>query len=51
MALATGRYGLYLKAGKQNIALPSEYKKDEAKAGSLTLEQAIAIIRTKRAKE
>ncbi|WP_332448223.1 type I DNA topoisomerase [Sphaerochaeta sp.] len=51
VALATGRYGLYLKAGKQNIALPSEYKKDEVKAGSLTLEQAVAIIRTKRAKE
>ena len=51
IALANGRYGLYLKVGKKNIALPAEYKKDEAKASSLGQEEAIAIIRSKREKE
>lgn len=51
VSLATGRYGFYLKAGKENIALPNEYKKDEERALSLTLEQAVEHIRTKRAKE
>jgi DNA topoisomerase-1 len=51
IALADGRYGLYLKVGKKNIALPAEYKKDEAKASSLGQEEAIAIIRSKREKE
>lgn len=50
VALATGRYGFYLKVGKENIALPNEFKKDEAKANSLTHEEAVEIIRTKRAK-
>ena len=50
VALATGRYGFYLKVGKENIALPNEFKKDEAKANSLTHEEAVQIISTKRAK-
>ena len=51
VALATGRYGFYLKAGKDNVALPNEYKKDEEKALSLTLAEAVELIRTKRAKD
>nr|WP_319472578.1 type I DNA topoisomerase [uncultured Sphaerochaeta sp.] len=51
VALASGRYGLYLRVGKQNIALPNEYKKDEEKAGALTMDEAVAIIRAKRAKD
>ncbi|MGH0054440.1 MAG: type I DNA topoisomerase [Sphaerochaetaceae bacterium] len=51
VALATGRYGFYLQVGKQNIALPNEYKKDEEKANALTMEEAITIIRAKRAKD
>jgi DNA topoisomerase-1 len=51
VALATGRYGFYLRFGKQNIALPNEYKKDEEKAGALTMDEAVAIIRAKRAKD
>lgn len=51
VVLATGRYGFYLKAGKDNVALPNEYKKDEEKALSLTLAEAIELIRTKRAKD
>lgn len=51
VALATGRYGFYLRVGNQNIALPNEYKKDEEKAGALTIDEAVAIIRAKRAKE
>ena len=50
LSLASGRYGYYLKVGKQNIALPPEYKKDEVKANSITHEEALQIIRTKRAK-
>lgn len=50
VALATGRYGFYLKVGKENITLPNEFKKDEAKANSLTHEEAVQIISTKRAK-
>ncbi|MDY0244358.1 MAG: type I DNA topoisomerase, partial [Sphaerochaeta sp.] len=42
VALATGRYGFYLRFGKQNIALPNEYKKDEEKAGALTMDEAVA---------
>lgn len=51
VSVATGRYGFYLKAGKENIALPDAYKKDEEKALSLTLDEAVEHIRTKRAKE
>ncbi len=51
VALATGRYGFYLRVGKENVALPNEYKKDEEKAGALTLDEAVAIIRAKRAKD
>lgn len=51
VSLANGRYGYYLKAGKENIALPNEYKKDEEKALSLTLAEAVEHIRTKRAKD
>lgn len=51
VALASGRYGLYLKVGKENIPLPAEYKKDAAKAEALSLDEAVEIIRTKRAKD
>ncbi len=51
MALASGRYGFYLRVGKQNVALPNEYKKDEDKAAALSLEEAVEIIRAKRAKD
>ncbi len=51
VALATGRYGFYLRVGKKNVTLPNEYKHDEEKANSLTMEEAIAAIRAKRAKE
>jgi hypothetical protein len=40
-----------VKHGKENYALPSAYKNDEAKAKGLALEQAIEIIKKKRQKE
>lgn len=40
-----GRYGPYLKWGKQNIALPKELKSPDQKP---TLEQAIALIQKKK---
>ena len=49
--LAHGRFGFYVKHGKENYALPSAYKNDEAKAKGLALEQAIEIIKKKRQKE
>ncbi len=51
VALASGRYGFYLKVGKSNVPLPAKYKKDEALIEALTLEEAIEIIRAKREKE
>ncbi|MEA4860631.1 MAG: topoisomerase C-terminal repeat-containing protein [Sphaerochaeta sp.] len=49
--MASGRYGFYLKVGKDNVPLPAKYKKDEALIESLTLEEAIEIIRAKREKD
>ncbi len=51
VALASGRYGFYLKVGKSNVPLPAKYKKDEALTEALTLEEAIEIIRAKREKD
>lgn len=51
VALATGRYGYYLKVGKDNIALPPKYKHDDELAKAISLEDAAEIIRTKRAKD
>ncbi|HKL58241.1 MAG TPA: type I DNA topoisomerase [Sphaerochaeta sp.] len=51
VAVASGRYGFYLKVGKANVPLPAEYKKDEALIEALTLEEAIEIIRAKREKD
>jgi len=51
VALASGRYGFYLKVGKGNVPLPAKYKKDEALIEALTLEEAIDIIRAKREKD
>ena len=39
--LQDGRYGLYIKFGKQNIALPTAWKKNPS---SITLENAIQLI-------
>ena len=47
IALADGRYGLYLKVGKKNVGLPAEYKGDLEAAKALTLDEAIAIIQAK----
>jgi topoisomerase IA-like protein len=41
--LQSGRYGVYIKYGTKNIALPKELK-DETKAQELTLEEAIKLI-------
>lgn len=46
-----GKYGFYVKHGNDNYALPTIYKKDEEKAKSLVLEQAIEIINKKRQKD
>jgi DNA topoisomerase-1 len=51
VGLAHGRYGYYLRVGKKNIGLPEEYKRDEARAKELSLDQAIEIIRAKQEKE
>ncbi|WP_320127738.1 type I DNA topoisomerase [uncultured Sphaerochaeta sp.] len=51
VALATGRFGYYLKVGKGNVALPSKYKHDDDLAKAISLEEAVEIIRTKRAKD
>lgn len=45
--LADGRYGLYLKVGKKNIALPQQYKGDLEAAKALSEDEAVAIIRAK----
>jgi DNA topoisomerase I len=42
--LCSGRYGVYLKHGKKNIALPDHLKKDEEAAGKLTREEAERFI-------
>ena len=47
IALADGRYGLYLKVGKKNVGLPAEYKSNLEAAKALTLDEAIAIIQAK----
>lgn len=39
-----GKYGVYLKAGTKNIALPDEYKTPE-KAEKLTEEQVVEIVK------
>ncbi|NQT61089.1 MAG: type I DNA topoisomerase [Bacteroidetes bacterium] len=44
LALYSGRYGVYLKHGKSNIALPDKYKKDEEEAQKLTLEDVNKLI-------
>ena len=49
--VAHGRYGWYLKHGKDNYALPNEMKKDEAAAKAVTLQQAVEIIERKRQKD
>ncbi len=43
-----GRYGYYLKHGKDNIALPVAMKKSEESVRTLTLEQAIELIKNKK---
>ncbi|HZJ88908.1 MAG TPA: type I DNA topoisomerase [Sphaerochaeta sp.] len=50
IALADGRYGLYLKVGKKNVSLPKEYKEDLERAKGLTVEEAVAIIEAKKQK-
>ncbi|MCK5156397.1 MAG: type I DNA topoisomerase [Spirochaetales bacterium] len=44
LALYSGRYGVYLKHGKSNIALPDKYKKDEEEALKLTAEDVNKLI-------
>lgn len=39
LVIISGPYGLYIKHGKDNYPLPTEYKKDEAKCKELSLEQ------------
>ena len=39
-----GRYGYYLKHGKDNISLPKEYKQDEAACKAMTREKAISLL-------
>ena len=47
VALADGRYGLYLKVGKKNVGLPQEYKQNLEAAKALSLDEAVAIIQAK----
>ncbi len=42
--LYEGKYGLYLKHGTVNVALPANLKKDAKKASSLSVADAAAII-------
>jgi len=44
LALYSGRYGVYLKHGKSNIALADKYKKDEEEAQKLTLKEVLKLI-------
>ncbi len=46
-----GRYGYYLKHDGANYALPSQYKRDEASAKSISLDEAISLIQAKRQKD
>ena len=39
-----GRYGYYLKHGKDNISLPKEYKQDENACKAMTREKAISLL-------
>lgn len=43
-----GRFGNYLKHGKDNYALPGDLKKSEEALKQLTLEQAVEIIKKKK---
>ena len=49
--LVSGRYGFYVKHGKDNYALPVKCKKDEALAKGLSLTEVLDIIRDKREKD
>ena len=40
-----GKYGLYIKAGTKNIALPDDIKADPKKVEALTEEQVIEIVK------
>ena len=44
LGIFRGRYGYYLKYGKDNIGLPKEYKQDEAACKAMTREAAIALL-------
>ena len=51
VTIAHGRYGYYVKFGGENYALPNQYKRDEATAKSVPLDEVIAIIEKKRQKD
>lgn len=51
VTIAHGRYGYYVKFGGENFALPNQYKRDEAAARSVPLDEVIAIIEKKRQKD
>lgn len=48
--LAHGRFGFYVRHDGNNYSLPYAYKKDEAKAKGLSLDDVIEVIKDKRQK-
>lgn len=44
VAIYDGKYGLYIKAGTKNIALPDDIKSDPKKVDTLTEKQVVEII-------
>lgn len=48
VGVLSGRYGFYLKHGKDNYALPYAMKKNEDALKQLTLDQAVEIIKNKK---
>ena len=51
VAIYDGKYGLYIKAGTKNIALPDEIKEDPKKVDALTEAQVIEIVKTAQKKK
>lgn len=45
VAIYDGKYGLYIKAGTKNIALPEDIKDDPKKVEALTVDQVVEIVK------
>lgn len=51
VAIYDGKYGLYIKAGTKNIALPDDIKDSSKKVEALTEEQVVEIVKKAQAKK